>query len=121
MLQGTRTFILQDANGNIELTHSISAGLDYAAVGPEHAWLRDMGRAEPSIGDNDALDAFHQLARTEGIIPALESAHGVSYACRLAQELGPSAFVLVNLSGRGDKDVDSVSRLVGQEGGPARV
>ncbi len=122
VLQGTRTFILQDANGNIELTHSISAGLDYAAVGPEHAWLRDMGRAEYSwIGDNDALDAFQQLARTEGIIPALESAHGVSYACRLAQDLGPSAFVLVNLSGRGDKDVDSVSRLVGQEGGPARV
>ena len=122
VLQGTRTFILQDANGNIELTHSISAGLDYAAVGPEHAWLRDMGRAEYSwIGDNDALDAFHQLARTEGIIPALESAHAVSYACRLAQDLGPSAFVLVNLSGRGDKDVDSVSRLVGQEGGPARV
>ncbi len=122
VLQGTRTFILQDANGNIELTHSISAGLDYAAVGPEHAWLRDMGRAEYSwIGDNDALDAFQHLARTEGIIPALESAHGVSYACRLAQELGPSAFVLVNLSGRGDKDVDSVSRLVGQEGGPASV
>ena len=122
VLQGTRTFILQDANGNIELTHSISAGLDYAAVGPEHAWLRDMGRAEYSwIGDNDALDSFQHLARTEGIIPALESAHAVSYACRLAQDLGPSAFVLVNLSGRGDKDVDSVSRLVGQEGGPARV
>jgi tryptophan synthase beta chain len=114
--------VLQDANGNIELTHSVSAGLDYAAVGPEHAWLRDMGRAEYSwIGDNDALDAFQQLARTEGIIPALESAHGVSYACRLAQDLGPSAFVLVNLSGRGDKDVDSVARLVGQEGGQARV
>jgi len=122
VLQGTRTFILQDANGNIELTHSISAGLDYAAVGPEHAWLRDMGRAEYSwIGDNDALDSFQHLARTEGIIPALESAHAVCYACRLAQDLGPSAFVLVNLSGRGDKDVDSVSRLVGQEGGPARV
>jgi tryptophan synthase beta chain len=122
VLQGTRTYILQDANGNIELTHSVSAGLDYAAVGPEHAWLRDMGRAEYSwIGDNDALGAFQQLARTEGIIPALESAHGVSYACRLAQDLGPSAFVLVNLSGRGDKDVDSVARLVGQEGGQARV
>ena len=122
VLQGTRTYVLQDVNGNIELTHSISAGLDYAAVGPEHAWLRDMGRAEYSwIGDNDALEAFRLLARTEGIIPALESAHGVSYACRLAQELGPSAFVLVNLSGRGDKDVDSVARLVGEEGGPARV
>jgi tryptophan synthase beta chain len=122
VLQGTRTYILQDANGNIELTHSVSAGLDYAAVGPEHAWLRDMGRAEYSwIGDNDALGAFQQLARTEGIIPALESAHGVSYACRLAQDLGPSAFVLVNLAGRGDKDGDSVARLVGQEGGQARV
>jgi tryptophan synthase beta chain len=114
VLQGTRTFILQDANGNIELTHSISAGLDYAAVGPEHAWLRDMGRAEYSwIGDDDALEAFQSLARTEGILPALESAHGVAYACRLAQELGPSAHILVNLSGRGDKDVDSVSRYLG--------
>jgi tryptophan synthase beta chain len=106
--------VLQDDNGNIELTHSISAGLDYAAVGPEHAWLKDMGRAEYSwIGDNDALDAFQGLARTEGIIPALESAHGVAYACRLAQELGPSADILVNLSGRGDKDVDSVARYIG--------
>jgi tryptophan synthase beta chain len=111
VLQGTRTYVLQDADGNIELTHSISAGLDYAAVGPEHAWLRDIGRAEYSwIGDDDALASFQQLARTEGIIPALESAHGVAYACRLAQELGPSAQVLVNLSGRGDKDVDSVAR-----------
>jgi tryptophan synthase beta chain len=116
VLQGTRTYVLQDANGNIELTHSISAGLDYAAVGPEHAWLRDMGRAEYSwVDDNDALEAFQRLARTEGIIPALESAHGVAYACRLAMELGPSAHILVNLSGRGDKDVDSVSRLVGLE------
>jgi tryptophan synthase beta chain len=117
VLQGTRTYVLQDANGNIELTHSVSAGLDYAAVGPEHAWLRDLGRAEYSwAGDADALEAFQRLARTEGIIPALESAHGVAYACRLAQELGPSADVLVNLSGRGDKDVDSVARLLGTEG-----
>jgi tryptophan synthase beta chain len=114
VLQGTRTYVLQDEDGNIELTHSVSAGLDYAAVGPEHAWLRDMGRAEYSwIGDSDALEAFQQLARTEGIIPALESAHGVAYACRVAQELGPSAQVLVNLSGRGDKDVDSVARQFG--------
>jgi tryptophan synthase beta chain len=114
VLQGTRTYVLQDADGNIELTHSISAGLDYAAVGPEHAWLRDLGRAEySSIGDDEALESFQQLARTEGIIPALESAHGVAYACRLAQELGPSALVLVNLSGRGDKDVDSVARRIG--------
>jgi tryptophan synthase beta chain len=123
VLQGTRTYVLQDAHGNIELTHSVSAGLDYAAVGPEHAWLRDMGRAEYSwIGDRDALDAFQLLSRTEGIIPALESAHGVAYACQLAQELGPSAHVLVNLSGRGDKDVDSVARLLaGGQGGEGAV
>jgi tryptophan synthase beta chain len=113
VLQGTRTYVLQDCNGNIELTHSISAGLDYAAVGPEHAWLRDMGRAEYSwIQDEDALAAFQRLARTEGIIPALESAHAVAHACTLAEELGEEALVLVNLSGRGDKDVDGVSRQV---------
>ena len=111
VLQGTRTYVLQDLNGNIELTHSVSAGLDYAAVGPEHAWLRDLGRSEYSwIGDEDALAAFQTLARTEGILPALESAHAVAYACTLAQELGPSADVLVNLSGRGDKDVQSVAK-----------
>ena len=122
VLQGTRTYVLQDANGNIELTHSISAGLDYAAVGPEHAWLRDMGRAEYSwIGDGEALEAFQLLSRTEGIIPALESAHGVAYACRLAQELGPSASILINLSGRGDKDVDSVARLLGADGHDSRA
>ena len=113
VLQGTRTYVLQDENGNIELTHSISAGLDYAAVGPEHAWLKDLGRAEYSwIGDADALEAFQHLAKTEGIIPALESAHAVAYACTLAQDLGPDAHVLVNLSGRGDKDVQSVSQCV---------
>jgi tryptophan synthase beta chain len=114
VLQGTRTFVLQDADGNIELTHSISAGLDYAAVGPEHAWLRDLGRAEYSwVSDTDALAAFQQLAKMEGIIPALESAHAIAYACSLAQELGPSAQLLVNLSGRGDKDVDTVARQLG--------
>jgi tryptophan synthase beta chain len=118
VLQGTRTYILQDANGNIELTHSISAGLDYAAVGPEHAWLKDLGRAEYSwIGDEDALGAFHQLARTEGIIPALESAHAIAYGAKLAQVLGPDAHILINLSGRGDKDVESVSRHLGMEEG----
>jgi tryptophan synthase beta chain len=116
VLQGTRTYVLQDLNGNIELTHSISAGLDYAAVGPEHAWLRDLHRAEYTwIGDGDALGAFQALARLEGIIPALESAHAVSYACTLAQELGEGKQVLVNLSGRGDKDVQSVAALVGAE------
>ena len=114
VLQGTRTYVLQDDNGNIELTHSISAGLDYAAVGPEHAWLKDMGRTEYSwVGDNDALAAFRELARTEGIIPALESAHAVAYACTLAQELGPDAQILINLSGRGDKDVHTVSATDG--------
>jgi tryptophan synthase beta chain len=118
VLQGTRTYVLQDVNGNIELTHSISAGLDYAAVGPEHAWLKDMGRAEYSwIADADALTAFQQLARTEGIIPALESSHAIAYATKLAQELGPDAHILVNLSGRGDKDVDSVARHLGMEKG----
>ncbi len=118
VLQGTRTYVLQDANGNIELTHSISAGLDYAAVGPEHAWLKDLGRAEYSwIGDADALAAFQQLARTEGIIPALESSHAIAYAVTLAQTLGPDAHILINLSGRGDKDVQSVSQYLEMKAG----
>jgi tryptophan synthase beta chain len=118
VLQGTRTYVLQDVNGNIELTHSISAGLDYAAVGPEHAWLKDMGRAEYSwVGDSEALNAFQQLARAEGIIPALESSHAVAHATKLAQELGPDGRILINLSGRGDKDVDSVSRYLTSERG----
>ena len=113
VLQGTRTYLLQDLNGNIELTHSIAAGLDYAAIGPEHAWLRDLGRAEYTwIGDAEALAAFQGLARLEGIIPALESAHAVAYACTLAQKLGARAQILVNLSGRGDKDVQSVATYV---------
>ncbi len=111
VLQGTRTFVLQDEDGNIELTHSISAGLDYAAVGPEHAWLRGTGRAEYAyVTDDEALNAFQQLARLEGILPALESAHAIAYATRLARELGPSAILLVNLSGRGDKDVQTVEK-----------
>ena len=118
VLQGTRTYVLQDANGNIELTHSISAGLDYAAVGPEHAWLKDMGRAEYFwISDDDALNAFQQLARTEGIIPALESSHAIAYGLTLAQELGPEGQILINLSGRGDKDVQSVSRYLAMDEG----
>ena len=109
VLQGTRTFILQDGDGNIEPTHSISAGLDYAAVGPEHAWLRDLGRAEyDSVSDTDALAAFRELGRTEGILPALESAHAVAYAGRLSLTLGGGKVILVNLSGRGDKDVEAV-------------
>ena len=113
VLQGTRTWVLQDAHGNIEPTHSVSAGLDYAAVGPEHAHLRASGRAEyHHASDDEALGAVHELARLEGIIPALESAHGIAYARRTARDFGPAAVLLVNLSGRGDKDVQSVeSRL----------
>jgi tryptophan synthase beta chain len=109
VLQGTRTMILQDAHGNIEPTHSVSAGLDYAAVGPEHAWLHDLGRAEYTwVTDSQALEAFQRVARLEGILPALESAHGLAYAGVLAAELGHEDVVLVNLSGRGDKDVEIV-------------
>jgi len=113
VLQGTRTFILQDDDGNIELTHSISAGLDYAAVGPEHAWLRALGRAEYGyITDGEALEAFQTLAKLEGILPALESAHAIAYARRVAVELGPDGVLLVNLSGRGDKDVQTVEKCL---------
>ena len=109
VLQGTRTFILQDEAGNIEPTHSISAGLDYAAIGPEHAWLRDLGRTEyVHVSDADALEGFQTLARLEGILPALESAHAIAYAMRLAAEVADDTVILVNLSGRGDKDVQSV-------------
>jgi tryptophan synthase beta chain len=109
VLQGTRTFILQDDAGNIELTHSISAGLDYAAVGPEHAWLRDLGRTEYAhISDSEALEGFQMLARLEGILPALESAHAVAHTLKIARDLPDGTVVLVNLSGRGDKDVQSV-------------
>jgi tryptophan synthase beta chain len=105
--------VLQDEDGNIELTHSISAGLDYAAIGPEHAWLRQIGRAEYAhVSDADALEAFQALARLEGILPALESAHAIAYARRLAPQLGKSAVLLVNLSGRGDKDVQSVEKAL---------
>jgi tryptophan synthase beta chain len=111
VLQGTRTFVLQDEDGNIESTHSISAGLDYAAIGPEHAWLRAVGRSEYGyVTDAAALEAFQTLARLEGILPALESAHAVAHAQTVARQLGPSAVVLVNLSGRGDKDVQTVEK-----------
>ena len=116
VLQGTRTFVLQDEDGNIELTHSVSAGLDYAAVGPEHAWLRALGRSEYGfITDAEALAAFQTLASLEGILPALESAHAIAYAQHLACELGPSAILLVNLSGRGDKDVQTVEKCLGKK------
>jgi tryptophan synthase beta chain len=113
VLQGTRTFVLQDENGNIELTHSISAGLDYAAVGPEHAWLRALGRAEYAhVSDSEALDAFQSLARLEGILPALESSHAIAYSRKLANDLGRSKTILINLSGRGDKDVHTVEKAL---------
>jgi tryptophan synthase beta chain len=109
VLQGTRSYVLQDADGNIELTHSISAGLDYAAVGPEHAWLHDSGRAEYAwVDDREALRAFGELARSEGILPALESSHAIAHASRIAGELSNDDLLIVNLSGRGDKDVLSV-------------
>ncbi len=113
VLQGTRSYVLQDADGNVELTHSISAGLDYASVGPEHAWLRETGRAEYTwVDDAAALTAFQRLGREEGILPALESAHAIAYACGLAETLSRNAILLVNLSGRGDKDVLSVQQAL---------
>jgi tryptophan synthase beta chain len=114
VLHGNRTYLLQDANGQITETHSISAGLDYPGVGPEHAWLKDIGRAEyVSITDDEALAAFHRLCRTEGIIPALESSHAVAYAMKLASTMRPDQHILVNLSGRGDKDIGTVADLSG--------
>jgi tryptophan synthase beta chain len=114
VLQGTRTYVLQDEDGNIDPTHSISAGLDYAAIGPEHAWLQSLGRVEYGhVTDADAIEAFQTLARLEGILPALESAHAVAFVRRLTRELGPSAVILINLSGRGDKDVTTVEQALG--------
>ncbi|HEX6322276.1 MAG TPA: tryptophan synthase subunit beta [Vicinamibacterales bacterium] len=110
VLHGTRSYVLQDADGNIEGTHSISAGLDYASVGPEHAWLHAIGRTEYAhAGDAEALDAFRWLARTEGLLPALESSHAIAWLRR--REAADGSLVLVNLSGRGDKDVDSMRKL----------
>jgi tryptophan synthase beta chain len=114
VLHGNRTYLLQDANGQIAETHSVSAGLDYPGVGPEHAYLKDIGRAEyVGITDDEALVAFHRLCRTEGIIPALESAHAVAYAMKLAPAMRSDQHILVNLSGRGDKDINTVARLAG--------
>ncbi len=116
VLHGNRTFILQDENGQITETHSISAGLDYPGVGPEHAWLQEIGRAQyVGITDSEALAAFHHLCRTEGIIPALESSHAVAYAMKLAKEMRPDQSILVNLSGRGDKDIGTVADLSGED------
>jgi tryptophan synthase beta chain len=116
VLHGNRTYILQDDNGQIIETHSVSAGLDYPGVGPEHAWLKDTQRAEyVGVTDKEALEAFHYLCRTEGIIPALESSHAIAYAMKLAKTMRTDQHILVNLSGRGDKDIGTVADLAGVE------
>jgi len=116
ILQGSKTFVLQDEQGQIELTHSVSAGLDYAAVGPEHAFYHDSGRIEYTYAiDEEAMEAFDLLSRLEGIIPALESAHAVAYCLKLAPTLSKDKIIIVNLSGRGDKDVMHVAKIRGVE------
>jgi tryptophan synthase beta chain len=116
VLHGARSYLLQDEDGQTVASHSISAGLDYPGVGPEHAYLHDLGRAtyEP-VTDAEAMTAFRALARSEGIVPAIESAHAVAGAQRLARELGPDATILINLSGRGDKDVETAIAYFGLE------
>ena len=114
VLHGARSYLLQDEDGQTLETHSISAGLDYPGVGPEHAWLHDRGRASyAAVTDAEAMEAFRLLCRTEGILPAIESAHALAGARQLGRELGPDGIVLVNLSGRGDKDVDTAARWFG--------
>src|SRR5437899_3275756 len=113
VLQGTRSYLLQDEYGQIQLTHSVSAGLDYAAVGPEHAWLRDAGRVEYTYAtDDQALEAFMKLARLEGIIPALESAHAIAEVIQRAPKMSQDQLIIINLSGRGDKDVAQVAAKI---------
>jgi tryptophan synthase beta chain len=121
VIHGMRTYLLQDDDGQTLETHSISAGLDYPGVGPEHSWLHDTGRASyRAVTDTEAMDAFAVLCRTEGIIPAIESAHALAGALQVGPELGADAVLLVNLSGRGDKDVDIAARYFGHVTGPAR-
>jgi tryptophan synthase beta chain len=116
VLHGNRTYLMEDADGQIIETHSVSAGLDYPGVGPEHAWLKDTGRAHyVSVTDQQALQAFHDLTRIEGIIPALESSHALAYVTQLAPTLSPEQSIVVNLSGRGDKDINTVAKLEGLE------
>ena len=116
VLHGNRTYLVEDENGQIIETHSISAGLDYPGVGPEHAWLKDIGRAEyVAINDGEALQAFHDLTKIEGIIPALESSHALAYATKLAPTMGKDKIIIVNLSGRGDKDIHTVANIEGIE------
>lgn len=114
VLHGNRTYVIQDKDGQVRETHSVSAGLDYPGVGPEHAWLKDSGRASyVGITDDDALKAFHTCCRIEGIIPALETAHALAEAARLAPTLSKDKVILVNLSGRGDKDINTVAQQAG--------
>src|SRR5581483_4899709 len=113
VLQGTMSYVLQDERGQIAMTHSISAGLDYPSIGPEHAFLHDEGRVEyTSVSDDEALDAFQLLSKLEGIIPALESAHAVAHAIKVAREMKSDQIMIVNLSGRGDKDIDSARNKI---------
>jgi len=114
VLHGSRTYLLDDEAGQILDTHSVSAGLDYPGVGPEHAWLKDSGRAQyVGIDDAEAMQGFHDLTRLEGIMPALETAHAVAYGMKLAAEMGSEQIVLINVSGRGDKDINTVANLEG--------
>ena len=114
VLHGNRTYLMQSSEGQIIETHSVSAGLDYPGVGPEHSWLKDSGRASyVAIKDNEALEAFHNLCRVEGIIPALESSHALAYAQKLAADMSTEEVILVNLSGRGDKDINTVANISG--------
>jgi tryptophan synthase beta chain len=114
VLHGTRSYVLQDENGQTVESHSISAGLDYPGVGPEHAYLHDIGRAEyRAITDAQAMEAFSILSKTEGIIPAIETAHALAGAMQVGKELGPNAVLLINLSGRGDKDVQTAAEYFG--------
>ncbi len=116
VLHGNKTYLMQDEDGQILHTHSVSAGLDYPGVGPEHAWLKDMGRVEyVAADDEETLAAFHEVTRTEGIMPALETAHALAYTARLAPTMGRDQIIVVNLSGRGDKDINTVARLDGIE------
>jgi tryptophan synthase beta chain len=116
VLHGNRTYLMETGDGQIIGTHSVSAGLDYPGVGPEHAWLKDIGRANyVAVTDDEALAAFHELTRCEGIMPALETAHAVAFASRLARDMDPSRSIVVNLSGRGDKDINTVAALQGME------
>ena len=113
VLQGTKSYLLQDERGQIALTHSVSAGLDYASIGPEHAFLHSLKRAEyVSASDAEALEAFQTLSQTEGIIPALESSHGIAHAIKIAPEMSLGEIMIVNLSGRGDKDVSQVQEFL---------